>query len=236
ASEVGDEPIMIRNRTGCPVVVAPDRVSAAKMLLDRHDCDLIISDDGLQHYALDRDLEIAMIDGERGLGNGLCLPAGPLREPVSRLDEVDLVIVNGGSAPLQLDIKAPVETMQLVPSRFVNITTGATQGTDFFAGKQVHAVAGIGNPQRFFISLAALGCELASRYPFPDHYAFNAQDLAFDDDLPIIMTEKDAVRLSSTGALPADTDLWYLEVVAELPLEQLALLSEKMLFQKIKKG
>ena len=226
ASEVGDEPIMIHNRTGCPVVVDPNRVRAVKQLLAEQDCDLVISDDGLQHYALGRDLEIAVVDGERGLGNGLCLPAGPLREPASRLNEVDLVVVNGGQAPLQLDTRAKVEPMHLAPSRFVNVADGSTRKIDFFARKQVHAVAGIGHPQRFFATLERLGCQVI-QHPFPDHFPFRVGDLVFGGEAPVIMTEKDAVRLSSPGVIPAGTELWYLEVAAELQLEQFAQLIEE---------
>ena len=220
ATEVGDEPLMIHNRTGCPVVVDPDRVAAAQHLLKLHDCDLIISDDGLQHYALGRDIEVAVVDGERGLGNGLCLPAGPLREPASRLREVDLVIVNGGS----LDMKAnglvadvPIERMQLVPSRFVNLATGETAPLDAFAEKVVHGVAGIGNPTRFFNALQGLGCQVV-QHPFDDHHRFTESDLAFGDGLPTVMTEKDAVRLPHLGSEMLGS-LWYLEVDAELGLQ-----------------
>ncbi len=224
AGEVGDEPLMIYNRTGCPVVVDPDRVEATKHLLEQHECDVVVSDDGLQHYALGRDIEIAVIDGERGLGNGLCLPAGPLREPASRLKEVDLVIVNGGDG-LVLDTTAPVEMMHLAPSRFVNLGTGETAALDAFRNKAVHAVAGISNPGRFFEALRSLGCDVIE-HPFDDHHAFAASDIVFNDDVAVVMTEKDAVRLPGTGAEDLSR-CWYLEVTADLPLQGVDNLIEK---------
>ena len=224
ASEAGDEPVMIRARTGCPLVVDPDRVGAVKRLLERHDCDIVIADDGLQHYALARDMEIALIDGERGLGNGRCLPAGPLREPVSRLNEVDLVVVNGASDLALPSVSAPVIAMRLAPTRFVRLgdspDKAKAEDAHFFAGQAVHAVAGIGNPQRFFNALAGLGAKPVC-HAFPDHHEFRAGDLEFGDDLPIIMTEKDAVRLPAMAALPSGSPLWYLEVAAEVDMAEI---------------
>jgi subfamily B ATP-binding cassette protein MsbA len=220
AVEVGDEPFMIHQRSGCPVVVDPDRVSAVKSLLTHHDCDLVISDDGLQHYAMNRDLEIAVVDGERGLGNGLCLPAGPLREPASRLKEVDLVVINGDSDPLG-DIPTSQRVhMSLSPTRLVNIVTGDEDKCSGLAGKTVHAVAGISNPGRFFKALKSQGCSVIP-HEFPDHYPFAIDDLRFDDDLPVIMTEKDAVKLNASQLAAAHDQFWYLEVEAELPKEAL---------------
>ena len=228
--EVGDEAVMIHKRTGCPVVVAPDRVEATRHLLERHDCDLVVSDDGLQHYRLGRDIEIAVVDGQRGLGNGLCLPAGPLREPAGRLQEVDLVVINGGGACPGLDTGLPVERMQLVPLRFVNIGTGEVAQADTFSGESVHAVAGTGHPARFFDTLSELGCEV-NPHPFDDHYLFNRSDLNFGDALPVIMTEKDAVRLA--GLDPARlARFWYLEVSAEVGLERVDELIRKACLAK----
>ena len=213
SQDVGDEPLMIFNRTGCPVVVDPDRVSAARFLLEQHNCDVLVSDDGLQHYALAREIEIAVIDGDRGIGNGLCFPAGPLREPVSRLREVDLVMVNGSRATVPGIPDTPTSVMRLAPTRLVNLTTGTSELLSNLNGKTVHAVVGIGNPDRFFQTLRQLGCTVVP-HQFPDHYRFVDGDVRFDDTLPVIMTEKDAVRLDR-ASLTGDSDLyWYLEVEA----------------------
>jgi ATP-binding cassette, subfamily B, bacterial MsbA len=211
SSEVGDEPLMIYKRTGVPVVVDPDRVRAVKELTSDHECDVVVSDDGLQHYALGRDIEIAVVDGARGLGNGLCLPAGPLREPASRLEEVDLVVVNGDDRELQLGSAARFSLMQLKPVRFVNMTSGEGEPLDSFGGKTVRAVVGISHPQRFFNTLESLGLVVIP-HEFPDHHAFTIEDVTFDDNLPVVMTEKDAVKLDVPG-LPEDL-YWYLEVEA----------------------
>ena len=218
--EVGDEPLMIMHGTGCPVVVSPDRVQAARYLLDTHACDLVLADDGLQHYALQRTLEIAVVDGERGLGNGLCLPAGPLREPASRLQEVDLVVVNG---ELRGSIDTAVQTqgMRLVPSRLVDIMTGEELPPEQLVeellkqtgDKLVHAMAGISHPARFFNLLKQLGCVVIPHI-FADHHPFHSQEFLFAGEHPIIMTEKDAVKFDKSLRLPGT--FWYLEVCAEL--------------------
>jgi len=216
-AEVGDEPLMIFQRTGCPVIVDPDRVNAARQLLDNHFVNVIVSDDGLQHYGLGRDIEIAVIDGERGLGNGRCMPAGPLREPPSRLADVDLVIVNGGDEDA-VDSRLPVQTarMSLAPVRLVNIVSGGEDELESLDGRTVHAVAGISNPQRFFDTLTGLGCQVVP-HQFPDHHLFVESDLEFDDDLPVIMTEKDAVKLNRLAFAGHHNQFWYLEVDAILP-------------------
>ncbi len=221
AEEVGDEPLMIFNRTGCPVVVDPDRVRGTRYLLETHESDLVITDDGLQHYALDRDIEIAVIDGERGLGNGLCLPAGPLREPPSRLQEVDLVLVNGGTGRLSLDTQVQTQTMQLVPTRLVDIRTGESfpieksieKIHEKIGSKTLHAIAGISHPARFFTALERLGWVVIP-HVFSDHYHFDMNEFLFDDEYPVIMTEKDAVKFDKPLRLPGT--FWYLEVTAEL--------------------
>jgi tetraacyldisaccharide 4'-kinase len=184
---VGDEAVMLAEITGCPMAVAPNRVAAARELLDHSDCDVIISDDGLQHYALQRDLEIAVIDGVRRFGVGFLLPAGPLREPLRRLREVDLVVVNGlagrGEYPMRLltgkarGLGAPHQQRELGD----------------FRGQSVHAVAGIGNPARFFQALQQHGMRV-EEHAFPDHHRFQAADIQFGDDRPVFMTEKDAVK------------------------------------------
>lgn len=184
---VGDEPLMLARATGLPVVVHPDRPAAAKLLLVRHDCDLILSDDGLQHYRLARDVEIAVIDGRRRLGNGHCLPAGPLREPPARLQAVDFVVANGGS-PAEGEF-----AMRLAVTGVRNLHTGEVRPLSAFRGQRVHAVAGIGHPARFFASLEAAGLTIVP-HAFADHHDFAAADLDFADADAVLMTEKDAVK------------------------------------------
>lgn len=144
---VGDEPVLTVQRTACPMMVGPDRVAAARALLQEHDCNIIISDDGMQHYCLQRDIEIAVLDGSRRLGNGFCLPAGPLREPASRLAEVDLRVANGVAKECE-------QQMLLQPQVVQRLHDGDSQSLEFFRGQTVHAVAGIGNPARFFSAIA----------------------------------------------------------------------------------
>lgn len=197
---VGDEPLLLARRTGRPVAVGPDRIAAARMLIEAG-CDVLVSDDGLQHYRLPRTLEWVVCDGRRGLGNGLCLPAGPLREPADRLDSVDLVISNGrapGLTPWWFD---------LVPGPLQPL--GAGQGPAPEPGATVHGVAGIGHPERFFATLEAQGYRVI-KHPFPDHHRYQAEALRFGDHRPVIMTEKDAVKC--TGIAPVQS--WYLPVEA----------------------
>ena len=189
AAEVGDEPLLIVRRTQCPMFVSPNRVAAAKVLLENTDCDVVISDDGMQHYALGRDIEIAVIDGKRRFGNGFCLPAGPLRELPSRLNQVDFVIINGEAGRGEY-------AMNILPAVAVNLeNTDITHSLEAFAGQQVHALAGIGHPQRFFKMLRDKGLRLIE-HSFPDHHRFEKVDITPDDDLPVLMTEKDAVKCS----------------------------------------
>ncbi|HEB97741.1 MAG TPA: tetraacyldisaccharide 4'-kinase [Sedimenticola thiotaurini] len=198
---VGDEPVLIARAAGCPLWVGPDRPEAARRLLAESDVDLLVSDDGLQHYALERDLEIVVIDGGRRLGNRLCLPAGPLREPPGRLRRADLVVVNGPAAPGEA-------AMELIPTGLVQLADPrARSGLEDFRGRRVHAVAGIGHPQRFFRLLQRQGLEVIA-HPFPDHHPYRPSDLAFDDGLPILMTGKDAVKCRPF----ADARCWSLEV------------------------
>ena len=183
---VGDEAVMLAALTGSPVCVGPDRPAAVSDLLAHTDVDIVISDDGMQHYALARDLEIAVIDGERRLGNGFLLPAGPLREPKRRLKRVDLVLVNGRGGEGEFSMKLFQPSVHaLHEDRSAEIGE--------FAGSAAHAVAGIGNPERFFDLLDRHGIEVR-RHPFADHHPFSAKDLSFDDELPVLMTEKDAVK------------------------------------------
>lgn len=203
---VGDEAIVISRRTKCPVAVGPDRGACAQALLEHADCDILISDDGLQHYALERDIEIAVIDGVRRYGNGKCLPAGPLREPATRNKEVDIIVTNGIAGRGEFAMKY-VLTHLVAVARSDNAT-----GFETFADETVHAVAGIGNPERFFASLRAKGLKVIP-HGFPDHHVFTPEDLDFGDGLPIIMTEKDAVKCE----LFASPNCWMAPVTAELP-------------------
>lgn len=186
----GDEPALMARRLNVPLVVAPDRVAAARHLLAQNTADILVSDDGLQHYRLTRELEFCVVDGARGLGNGALLPAGPLRESPSRLKEVDAVIVNGGSwTP---DGMQPLR-MRLELQKAVALQGGRQQALDEWVAKSVHAVAGIGHPQRFFDQLAALGLQVIP-HAFADHHDYTATDLMFSDGHPVLMTEKDAVK------------------------------------------
>ena len=230
-SEVGDEPLMIYKRTGVPVFVDPDRVRAVKELISQHECDVVVSDDGLQHYTLGRDIEIAVIDGVRGLGNGFCLPAGPLREPPSRLEEVDLVVINGEDSVLRIGSTENASTMQLKPVRLVSMTSGRGEPADSLAGKTVHAVVGISHPERFFDTLKSLGISIIP-HEFPDHHAFTRDDVNFDDNIPVIMTEKDAVKLDLLGL--REEQYWYLEVEACFDIAKIDALLKKAGIEKIK--
>lgn len=202
---VGDEAVLLAGMTGCPMAVGPDRVAAAEALLKFNDCDLVICDDGLQHYALQRDIEIIVIDGVRRFGVGFMLPAGPLREPVSRLQQADLLVVNGigasGEHPMKLK-SGPAHHLR---------DPGVTKPLSDFRDFKVHAVAGIGNPERFFQSLRQV-IRRVEEHPFPDHYRYRASDLRFEDDAPVLMTAKDAVKCRRF----AFGNEWYVPVRAEL--------------------
>jgi tetraacyldisaccharide 4'-kinase len=209
--DVGDEPVIIARRTGCATLVAADRVAAARTLIARG-ADVIVADDGLQHLALARDCAIAVVDGSRGFGNGRLLPQGPLREPATALGAVDIVVVNGEPEHGSLAGTLPAGTlvMQLAAAQAVRLDgRGPAFELAALAGRRVHAVAGIGNPQRFFRALAERGIEVIA-HAFPDHHPFTAHELAFADDLPILMTEKDAVKCTPF----ANARLWYVPVGA----------------------
>ncbi len=197
---VGDEPLLLAQKTGCPVVIAPDRVQAVRYLLDKHQSQVIISDDGLQHYRMGRAIEIAVIDGVRGVGNGLCLPAGPLRESVKRLHSVDFVVVNGGAWPggYRMDLR-PGEITQLVSGKMIPVAA---------LSHPVAAVAAIGHPQRFFAALQALGITF-NAYSFADHHQFQPNELTFPEKT-VVMTEKDAVKCKAF----ATDDMYFLPVDA----------------------
>lgn len=189
--QAGDEPLLIALRTAAPVVVGPDRVAAARALLERADVDVLISDDGLQHYRLARSLEICVVDGARGLGNGALLPAGPLREAPARLDEIPLLVVNGGGGAL-IAHPGRIE-MQLRASEAVPLAGGAELHLDRLRGQRVHALAGIGHPARFFDMLRGRGIDVIE-HPFPDHHPYSRDDIHFLDGRSVLMTEKDAIK------------------------------------------
>lgn len=206
AEHAGDEPLLIVQRTGIPLVIAPQRAQAVQQLLAEQSVDLILSDDGLQHYGLARDLELVLIDDARGLGNQRCLPMGPLREPAERLETVDAVLFNGATADTNSGF-----AMQLQPTALVHVRSGRREPLSYFPKQQkMHAVAGIGNPQRFFKTLEGLDWQPIA-HAFADHAEFTAQDLQFSDDLPVLMTEKDAVKCRAFAA----DNCWYLQVAAQ---------------------
>lgn len=212
----GDEPSLIAIQTQVPVMVNRDRVQAVRDLIIEHNVDLIISDDGLQHYAMARKVEIAVVDGKRRFGNGFFLPAGPLRESKSRLKTVDFVINNGaqhlGETPSTLK-----------PLMLVNASTNDQKPLDFFNQQTCHAVAGIGHPQRFFDTLTQLGIKVEA-HAFSDHHAFTQTDLTFDENYPILMTAKDCVKCREF----ATDQMWYLHVEAELSDDFLTELTNKL--------
>ena len=224
ALDVGDEPLMIHLRSGVPVVVDPNRVAAAKHLEQNFDVDIIISDDGLQHYALNRSLEIVVMDATRGIGNGRCLPCGPLREPVARLASVDYLIVNSGSiGGLSPDVRSAfgdanasygmqISAQGLEPVFRPENNAPLSKPTK---KTEVYGVAGIGNPARFFSTLEEFGHRVAE-VPFPDHYQYKQSDFETMSSKPIVMTEKDAVKVRSLEQMPNLVNSWYLKVSANI--------------------
>ncbi|MBL6753311.1 MAG: tetraacyldisaccharide 4'-kinase [Proteobacteria bacterium] len=254
--ESGDEALLIARHCGCPVVIDPDRVAAITCLLDQHSVDVVLCDDGLQHYAMARDIELIVVDGERQFGNGLCLPAGPLREPLSRLGEADLIIVNGTKA-MATEVRAtllsngvsclssvekqsswqPVQEkkkteyrdsaqgfeMTIEPDCFINVLSRERRpygGAPFKMGSRLQAVSGLGNPERFYSVLDELPHQV-SRYSFRDHHWFRKEDfdaLGLDDIQPIVMTEKDAVKIEHF----ARNNFWYLSIRCRLSENLLA--------------
>ena len=203
ASQVGDEALLLARRTGLPVAVGRDRPAAARLLVAAG-CDVIVSDDGLQHLPLPRACEIVVIDAARGFGNGALLPAGPLREPIGRLQRVDALVTNGLRSGGTTGF-----TMRLQPRAAVALAGGAQRPLAAFAGQRVHAVAAIGNPGRFFSMLQDCGITVIP-HPLADHAPLAAADLDFGDGLPVLMTEKDAVKCA--GLDPAR--LWSVPVDA----------------------
>jgi tetraacyldisaccharide 4'-kinase len=212
-SEVGDEPLLLARRAQATVFVSRDRVAAAKQAV-ADGADIILTDDGLQHLRLMRDCEIVVIDGQRGFGNGCLLPRGPLRESPGRLRRVNAVVVNGalkGGFSLPKFVTGTAFAMRMAPGDARPVSGGGgLRAIASFRGTGVHAVAAIGNPQRYFDMLREAGLTVYE-HPFPDHHPFKSGDLNFGDDLPVLMTEKDAVKCAAF----ADARCWYVPVTAE---------------------
>ena len=215
--QTGDE-AQILAKLNIPFFIDKNRSRAARKLQEKHDVDVVISDDGLQHYAMGRDIEIAVIDGVRRLGNGLAFPAGPLREPKSRLSEVDFIVNNGG--PTEGD----EILMTLSPAKFIHLNSGKEYSVDKWPmHNQVHAIAGVGNPNRFFDLLLRLGFEF-DKNPFPDHHKYNKRDLYYLDHLPILMTEKDAAKCKHFK----NSKIWYLSIESKIESQFIDKLEEKL--------
>lgn len=203
----GDEPLLLARVAGCPVWVCRDRLAAARAAVAAG-AGVIVADDGLQHYRLRRDFEIVVVDGARGMGNGRCLPAGPLREPATRLQSVDFVVCNGGGEACPEGALA----MRLAGEEALRVDGGERRPLAAFAGERVHAVAGIGHPERFFALLESRGLALI-RHPLPDHGAVPDALLEPADGLPVLMTSKDAMRCLGQ---PAAAGAWQVPVSAQL--------------------
>lgn len=202
--DAGDEPYLMERNTNCPVVIFHDRAQAVATLLADGKCDIVISDDGLQHYRLSRTLEVVVVDGQRKFGNQQLLPAGPLREPVGRIKDADMVIYNN-------DQNVDAFRMKIVSENLVPLNDAVpTKDICDFSGKKVHAIAGIGHPQRFFNLLEKMDMQIDA-HPFPDHHVFNKGDVNFPDDYPVIMTEKDAVKCMSLAV----KNCWYIKINIE---------------------
>jgi tetraacyldisaccharide 4'-kinase len=214
---LGDEPVLLARRIRCPIWIGADRSEAALRLLEHHpEVNVIVADDGLQHYALARDVEIAVLDGQRFFGNGFFLPAGPLRESVGRLEEVDAVVINGGNGVAKH--RRPIYSMTLEGQSFTNLTDpDRHEAMAYFLGRPVHALAGIGNPERFFGGLTEMGMTVV-RHSFPDHYTYRQEDLP---EGTLVMTEKDAVKCAAF----THPDAWVFAVDARMQdgLERLIL-------------
>jgi len=214
--ECGDEPILIAQHTNANVVVAKKRSNAVKFLTKNYNLDIIISDDGLQHYSMGRDLEIAVVEGVNRFGNGLFLPSGPLRESISRLKSVDIIINNGSRADGEV-------SSQLEAESYTNLLTSETKKLDYFKNINCYAVAGIGSPENFYKMLENQGAKLTTK-SFPDHHLFIEDDLVFKEDYPILMTAKDCVKCKHF----ATSQMWYLNVSAKLSLDFFEQLESKL--------
>ena len=219
ANAVGDEPLLLKRKTDCPVVIDSNRHRGVLHIASQTDIDIAVCDDGLQHYRLHRDIEIAVVDGVNWFGNGLLLPAGPLREPISRLKSVDILVVNGTSRP-RVDSNDNQSTnidkhkhfsMQIRPLVFRNLLTSEEMALDSFSGQLVHACAGIAHPQRFFDQLNSMGARVI-KHIYPDHHRYSVQDIQFEPTAPIVVTEKDAVKCERFN----NDNVWSLQVEAVL--------------------
>jgi tetraacyldisaccharide 4'-kinase len=228
---VGDEPLILARRSACPTVVAADRVAGARALVARG-AQVILADDGLQHLRLARDCEVVVIDGARGFGNGRMLPAGPLREPAARLRQADVVVVNGAPEHASLGpAQGTALEMRLIAQHAARVDgQAAPRPLADFRGTRVHAVAGIGNPPRFFRELRSHGLEVIE-HRFADHHALTAAEVSFGDQLPVLMTEKDAVKCTAF----ADPRLWYVPVSAHFSEHDARELLRRVL-QKLQRG
>ena len=202
--ECGDEPLLIKQQTKAAVAISKKRSKAVEFLNRKYSLDIIISDDGLQHYSMGRQIEIVVIDGKDRFGNGLFLPSGPLRDSKKRLNSVDFIINNGSSSDGEI-------SSQLEAKGFINMLTNEKKDLSFFKGKTCNAVAGIGKPNNFFSLLESFGVEVISK-SFPDHYQFEEKDLIFPNEYPIIMTSKDCVKCTPF----ASNQMWYLDVTAKI--------------------
>ena len=216
AATVGDEPMMLFEQTGVPVSVCTRRAEAVRHLAENTSVDIVISDDGLQHLAMDRQVEIVVIDSERRFGNGYLLPAGPLRESVSRLKTVDLVVEQ---FPAATELPAVEAAFQLRLSAVVSLDDGKVMDVAEFAGRTVHAIAGIGNPDRFFNSLRSAGIVVVA-HPFNDHHEYREEDLLFDDELIVLVTRKDAVKIKQLSRVPSKIHAVEAQLVANSVLHQ----------------
>ena len=202
---VGDEPVIIARNTNCPVVVAKKRAKGAKELVEKYNCNIILSDDGMQHYSLARDIEIAVIDGQRRFGNNYCFPAGPLREPKSRIFKADLIVSKYNARTCEH--KMDYTYHQLVSLNELSKTIPISD----LHGMTVHAIAGINNPDHFFSYIRSHKLELII-HKLPDHYSYTEDDVKFDDNFPVVMTEKDAVKCLNYSS----DKHWYIPISAEL--------------------
>lgn len=220
--QVGDEPLLMFLQSGVPVVVAPKRAEAVAYVLAHQLGNVVLCDDGLQHYALARDIEIVVIDGARGLGNGHVLPQGALREPTTRLNTVDLIVVNGAGYQ-----HPQAHTMSLQAGQWLPVGQSPSNALMPQPSQKIHAVAGIGHPERFFKQLQQQGYEVL-KHPFADHHQFSATDLQFADNLPIVMTAKDAVKCQNFS----HDNMWQVPVTAQLSDRFYDLLMTKL--EKIK--
>lgn len=225
-SDSGDEPTLIYRHTRCPVVIDPDRAAALGFVQQNTEANVVLSDDGLQHFGLPRSYEICVTDPVRGFGNGLCMPAGPLREPISRLQQVDAVVLNG-EARTDHPLLSRSFRIDLKPNALVNLSTSERRplgGAPFKIGTTIEAVAGLGNPDRFFKLLEDWPYPIQA-HSFPDHYNYRSEDFrsgAFSQNNPIVMTEKDGIKCESF----ADSRFWFLDVEVQVDSDLLTQVSE----------